>query len=234
MQVRFDHKKEEAQGIISLFFEPLEKYHHIAGQFIEINLQHSEPDKRGIRRWFTLSSAPEDKFLSITTRFAGKNSSSFKRAFTGLDKDTLLSFSPPEGDFTLPEDKGTKLIFVAGGIGITPVHSMVKHLLNIQEQRDVRIIYGVNTLDDAIFTKVFDTYQADVELVVANPTKSWQGATGFITTDMIVAATKTSDNYLIYLSGPEPMIEKLNDELQAAGVSRKCIKTDFFPGYINV
>ena len=234
MQVRFDHKTEVAPGIVSLFFEPLEKFEHVAGQFIEVNLQHGRPDQRGIRRWFTLSSAPEESLLSITTRYAGKNSSSFKRAFTRLTKDTVLSFSPPEGDFTLPANHHTKLIFVAGGIGITPIHSMVKHLLLTDEQRDVRLIYGVNTLDDAIFMDVFDEYQADVELVVASPDKEWQGATGFIAADTIVAATKSSDDYLIYLSGPEPMIEKLYAELKAAGVSSKRIKTDYFPGYINV
>jgi len=234
MQVRFDHKTEVAPGIVSLFFEPLEPYRHIAGQFVEINLQHAHPDSRGIRRWFTLSSAPEEPLLSITTRYTGKNNSSFKRSFANLHKDTVLSFSPPEGDFTLPRDRHTKLIFVAGGIGVTPIHSMVNHLLLTGEQRDVRLIYGVNTLQDAIFMEVFDEYQADVELVVANPDKDWQGATGFITADTVLAATQSSNDYLVYLSGPEPMIEKLYKELTAAGVSGKRIKTDYFPGYVNV
>jgi ferredoxin-NADP reductase len=234
MQVRFNHKTEIAPGIISLFFEPLEKYSHTAGQFVEINLQHDHPDKRGIRRWFTISSAPDDEFLTITTRFADKNSSSFKRAFTSLKPDTVLSFSPPEGDFCLPTETKTKLIFVAGGIGITPVHSMVKHLLNQRDQRDVRVLYGLNTLEDAIFMQVFDEYQADTELILSDAPKSWEGATGFITADQIIAATKSTDHYQIYLSGPEPMVEKLNDDLRAQGIASKHIKTDFFPGYVNI
>ncbi len=234
MRVRFDHKHEEANGIVSLYFEPLEPYQHIAGQFIEINLRHSKPDSRGIRRWFTLSSAPEDKLLSITTRFAGKNSSSFKRAFTALQPGTELSFSPPEGDFCLPSDASTKLVFVAGGIGITPVHSMVKHLLKTKEQRDVRLIYGVNTLDDVLFMNVFDTYQADVELVVSDPPENWEGANGHVTAEQIISATRNTDSYLVYLSGPEPMVEKLDADLKSAGITSKYIKTDFFPGYNNI
>ncbi len=234
MRVRFDHKQEEANGIVSLYFEPLERYQHLAGQFVEINLRHDSPDSRGIRRWFTLSSAPEDELLCITTRFAGKNSSSFKRAFTTLKPGAELSFSPPEGDFCLPDDSATKLIFVAGGIGITPVHSMVKHLLNTKEQRDVRLIYGVNTLDDALFMSVFDTYQADVELIVTNPPKNWEGASGHVTAEHIISAAHNTDNFLIYLSGPEPMVEKLEAELKSAGIASKRIKTDFFPGYSNI
>ncbi len=234
MRVRFDHKHEEANGIVSLYFEPLEHYQHLAGQFIEINLQHDKPDSRGIRRWFTLSSAPEDALLSITTRFAGKNSSSFKRTFTTLKPGAELSFSPPEGDFCLPDDSATKLIFVAGGIGITPVNSMVKHLLNTKEQRDVRLIYGVNTLDEVLFMNVFDSYQADVELVVTNPPDNWEGASGHVTAEQIISATQHTDNFLIYLSGPEPMIEKLDADLKSAGIASKHIKTDFFPGYINI
>lgn len=234
MQVRFDHKKEEAPGIVSLFFEPLEKYEHIAGQFIEINLQHDKVDSRGIRRWFTLSSAPEEPFLSITTRYDGKNNSSFKRKFLNIKPGTVLSFSPPEGDFTLPTDPRTKLIYVAGGIGITPVHSMVNHLNFTNEHRDVRILYGVNTMKDAVFMDVFDDYQADVELIVSNPPKDWQGATGFITAEQITAATKSTDDYLIYLTGPEPMVEKLDKELKQLGIAGKHIKTDFFPGYNHI
>lgn len=234
MHVRFDHKHEEANGIISLYFEPLERYEHQAGQFVEINLRHDKPDSRGIRRWFTLSSAPEDEMLRITTRFAGKNSSSFKRAFTTLKPGSELSFSPPEGDFCLPTDADTKLIYVAGGIGITPVHSMVKHLLNVKQQRDVRLIYGVNALDDALFMDVFDTYQADVELVLTNPPANWEGASGHVSAEQIISATHNTDNFLIYLSGPEPMVESLDKELKAAGVPKKHIKTDFFPGYNTI
>lgn len=234
MYVRFSHKESITPDIVSLFFEPLEPFNYTAGQFIELNLKHDKPDSRGIRRWFTLASAPEDEYLQITTRYAGKNSSSFKKAFVNLSAGTQLSFSPPEGDFTLPKNPDTKLIFVAGGIGITPIHSMVKHLLITEQQRDVRIIHGINNLDESLFSDVFDAYQADVELVISKSSSKWQGATGYITAEQILAATTSQSNYLVYLSGPEPMIEKLNADLLSAGVPSKRIKTDFFPGYQTI
>lgn len=234
MQVRFDHKSEIAPGIFSLYFEPLEPHKHTAGQFVEINLRHDNPDSRGIRRWFTLSSAPEDTLMSITTRFAGKNSSSFKRAFLSLAPDTVLSFSPPEGDFVLPRDSQIKLIFAVGGIGVTPAHSMIAHLLATDEQRDVQILYGVNSRSDAIFLDTFDNYGADVELVLSNPPKNWGGASGQITAQGVIDVIPANKPYCVYLSGPEPMVEKLDRDLRSHGVPRKCIKTDFFPGYKTI
>lgn len=234
MHVTIDHRKEEAPGIITTYFKPEKSVSYTAGQFIEFNLKHNNPDERGVRRWFTLSSAPEDDFLTITTRYAGKNSSSFKRALMNMPEGSGVTFSPPEGDFTLPKDEDTKLIFVAGGIGITPMHSMVSHLLQSGEARDIRLLYGVNTLEDAVFMETFDDYHVDVELVVTKPAPSWNGATGRITAEQIITAAKDSDNYLIYLSGPEPMVETLDKDLKAKGVDKKHIKTDFFPGYNHI
>jgi ferredoxin-NADP reductase len=234
MLVTFDHHEEIAPGIFSFYFVPEEQPRHIAGQFIEFNLKHDNPDSRGIRRWFTISSAPEDKYLTITTRFFDKNSSTFKKALMKTKPGTLISFSPLEGDFVLPKDPETHLVFVAGGIGITPIHSMVDHLRRTEQKRDVTLLYGVNTVSDAIFADVFENYDMKTTLLVSKPDKGWQGASGNVNADAIIENLPKEKPYLIYLSGPEPMVETLDKDLRYKGISNKNIKTDFFPGYNTI
>lgn len=234
MRVTLDHHEEIAPGILTFYFKPQEKPHYTAGQFIEFNFKHDNPDERGTKRWFTLSSAPEEKLLTITTRFAGKNSSSFKRALVQLQPGTPLTFSPPEGDFTLPSDSTTDIFFVAGGIGITPLHSMVSHLLQTGDKYNVHLLYGVNTSKDAVFLDTFEDYGADVRVIVSKPPKDWQGESGQIDADKIIQAVGDRKNYMIYLSGPEPMVETFDKDLKAKGISNKRIKTDFFPGYNHI
>ena len=58
MQVTFEHSRAEAETIRTFYFRPVTPVQYTAGQFIELTLPHERPDKRGMKRWFTLSSAP--------------------------------------------------------------------------------------------------------------------------------------------------------------------------------
>ena len=74
-------KKEEISlGIYSFTFQNSENLRWEAGQFLQIVLPHKNPDDRGIKRFFTISSAPYEKVVMITTRIDVKNSSTFKKA----------------------------------------------------------------------------------------------------------------------------------------------------------
>lgn len=61
MQVVFDHSKDEAANITTFFFRPEKPVQYTAGQFIELTIPHENPDDRGQKRWFTLSSSPTDE-----------------------------------------------------------------------------------------------------------------------------------------------------------------------------
>src|ERR1700722_16878985 len=143
MQVFFDHSAPEADNIKTFYFRPEKPVHYTAGQFIELTIPHKNPDKRGIKHWFTLSSPPTDELLSITTKFAGDQSSSFKKALFKLKPGTELRMADPMGDFVLPKLIQTPLIFVAGGIGITPFHSMLSWLAATGEVRPIKLLYAV-------------------------------------------------------------------------------------------
>ncbi|MDQ3158729.1 MAG: FAD-dependent oxidoreductase [bacterium] len=221
MKAVFLDKKKVGSDIWTFRFDVNEVPKFRAGQFTHLQLLHSNPDERGEKRWFTLSSSPTEDYLSITTRLVDKRSS-FKQAFSDLKPGNKMSFDEPEGDFVLPDDKSKKLVLIAGGIGVTPYRSQAKYMIDTGEKRSIELIYAARSEDDIAFKELIE--EAGFKLIP------------FIsknlpdTEKLLSLAGDTSDK-VIYISGPEQFVEKLNHDLLSKGVNKNQIKTDFFPGY---
>jgi len=232
MRATLDHTQDETDTIRTFYFRSAKPLRYTAGQFIELTIAHSQPDDRGIKRWFTLSSSPTQKLLTITTKYAGDDqTSTFKKALFGLKTGDGVDISEPMGDFVLPRDSSVPLIFVAGGIGITPMHSMLQWLADSGEKRRLRFMYGVQTEGEIIFQETLAKADQHTTIVVSQPSDAWGGERGRLTAEMILGVETPSADTLVYLSGPEGMIEALRRDLQQHGVKPRQIVTDLFPGY---
>lgn len=207
--------------------------HYTAGQFIELRLEHLHADQRGQKRWFTLSSSPTDPLLSITTKFAEDNGSSFKKALRALKPGDELTMSEPMGDFVLPKLLQTPLIFVAAGIGITPFHSILSWLSGTNEKRPISLLYAVNNEDEIIFQETFVKAHQHAIIVVKNPSEAWGGERGPLTPELIMGIGQPSEDSLIYLSGPEPLVEELSKGLMHLGLPKRQLVLDAFPNYLR-
>lgn len=235
MKAVFDHADKLAEHISTFWFKPERPMQYTAGQFTELTLKHAHPDDRGVKRWFTLSSAPGGELVSITTKYAGDDkSSSFKKALFALEPDTEVTLADAMGDFVLPKLTQTPLIFVAGGIGLTPFHSIFEWLINTGETRNIRFLYAVSSEDDIVWQDVFDKAGIKATIVVGQPSESWGGLRGQLDAETILGLEKPTDDTLIYLSGPEPMVEALEAQLEAKGIDKRQLVGDFFPGYPTI
>ena len=231
MNALFDHADDITNDIRTFWFKPEHQLRYTAGQYTELTLEHPNPDDRGQKRWFTLSSPPGGDLVSITTRRAHDQSSSFKKALWGMQPGHQVDLAEAMGDFVLPKLIQTPLIFVAGGIGITPFHSIAEWLKDVREKRPIRLLHAVRTEDDIIFQEIFAAAGIDETVVVSEPTASWGGVRGRLDAATILGLEKPTDDTLIYLSGPEPMLEALEKDLLEQGVDQRQLVTDFFPGY---
>lgn len=231
MQMIFDHSQNETDTIRTFFFKKPENFEYTAGQYIQISLPHENADDRGHKRWFTLSSSPTDDLLSITTRFNNERSSTFKQTLFSLAPGTEISFTGPLGDFVLPKHVQTPLVFVAGGIGITPFHSMMEWLATTGENRPIQFLYAVRNEDDIIFQDTFAKAGVHATIVVDDPSPSWGGERGRLSAELILGLEKPADNTLVYVSGPEPLVEMLEADLKKAGLKPEQLVLDFFPNY---
>lgn len=220
-----------------IFTSPYE-FNFNPGQYLEWTLKHPRPDRRGNRRYFTISSAPGGKEIVIGLKFY-QDPSSFKKTLLSMKPGNTIMASQLAGDFVLPRNKEQKLAFIAGGIGITPFHSMIVDLLNRSERRPIVLFNCSRTNEDFAYTNDFDTAELELGIktiyVIAEeksvPT-NWKGEKGFLTKDMIIRHAPDYLDRIFYLSGPHSMVVAFENTLQQMGVSRKHIKTDFFPGLV--
>jgi ferredoxin-NADP reductase len=230
LKVVLDHVKQEAENISTFFFKPERPVHFTAGQFAEWTIKHPHPDERGIKHWFTISSSPTEELVSLTTKFAVDKSSTFKQRLFNLQPGDEILMSDAMGDFVFPKLVQTPLVFVAGGIGLTPFHSMFEWLAATNEQRDIRFIYGVRNEDEIIFQETFDKAGIKPTIVVSEPSTAWGGERGRITAELILGLGQSNEDTLIYVSGPEPMVEAIESDMKKAGYGKQFVG-DFFPNY---
>lgn len=227
--------REEAEDTRSFIFRKPQGFDFQPGQFMVWALPHKHTDDRGNRRWLTLSSSPTEEEIMITTRFA-QSSSSFKQALQTLKSGDTMTATGPDGEFTLPEDSGQPLVWVAGGIGITPFRSMAKYLYDIGEKRNITLFYGNRVADDIAFKEELDEWAPTIGLqpvytLTDSAPQDWQYEQGFIDADMIKRHAPEYQEAMFYLSGPQAMVEAFEKMLRKAGVARDQIQTDYFPGY---
>lgn len=220
-------KKEQLSRDCEAFiFKPEKKIEFEAGQFLEWTLSHEHPDSRGIRRFFTIASSPTEDFIMLASKFY-PNPSTFKIALKSMDKGGEIIASDLAGEFTLPEDKRIKLVFIAGGIGITPFRSQVKYMLDKNEKRDIVLLYSNKTAEDIVFRDLFDSAQKNgVRTVYVNNDQM-----GYINEKVIKEKVPDWRQRIFYISGPEPMVEAFEKILAQMGLERKKIRRDYFPGY---
>ncbi|MBI3983980.1 FAD-dependent oxidoreductase [Candidatus Microgenomates bacterium] len=224
MQVKFRQTRPEAAHIQSFIFDKPAGLNYTAGQFITLTVPHPNADDRGSRRWFTASSAPTEDYLSITTKLS-QPGSSFKQALRQLSPGTPVEMFEPKGDFILPDDPSQPIVLVAGGIGVTPYRSMIKYLADTKQSRPIKLLYAVADANQIAFRSLFDTQAwLATNYLVAQP----------LDLKAIQSVSGRWQNQLIYLSGPESMVENLKDQLLAANLPENQLKTDFFPGYPSI
>ncbi len=228
-----------ANNTYDFVFENSRSFSFKPGQYMEWTLEHRDPDSRGNRRYFTIASSPTEPDVRIGVRFYPEPSS-FKNRMASLAKGEKLVAAQCAGDFVLPKDKEQRIVFIAGGIGVTPFRSMIKYLLDKNEKRPIIMLYSNKTVDDIAYRDVFDGAEAALGIktvyAVTDPDdgasqKDWPITRGFIDANMI---KREVPDYLLrtfYISGPHSMINAFETVLRQMGVARSQIKTDFFPGF---
>ncbi len=235
LKLRFLERKQLSSKIYDFAFLPDQKLFFKPGQYLEWTLPHDKPDTRGNRRFFTIASSPTEKEIHLSTKIDQDKGSTFKKKLFNIkEKDQFIS-SHLAGDFVLPKNTAEKLVFIAGGIGVTPYRSMIKYLADKHEKRNIHLFYQAVTEKDFAYQDLFEKVKNEIGLkttyIVSEPNKDWQGETGRITPEMIRRIIPDFSERTFYLSGPDAMVENYESMLGKMGIEKKKIITDYFPGY---
>ncbi len=229
-------KKKIGTGIYNFIFRPDKKIKFKPGQYFEWTLGQKHTDNRGNRRYFTIASSPTENEVMLGIKFY-ENPSSFKTELLSMNIGDTLMASQLAGDFVLPKDPNVKLVFIAGGIGVTPFRSMLKWMVDKDEKRSVTLIYSNSNKEEISYADVFEQAKKKLGLKtiftltnLSNISANWTGEKGPINANMIARKIPNFKECTFYISGSHPLINACKENLKILGVSKSKIKTDFFPG----
>ena len=214
-------------------FTPNKPIHFTAGQYIEVQLDHKKTDFRGNRKSFSLTSVPGKEEVSLGIKFY-EPSSSFKTALKALPLGATIPATGYWGDFVLPKDSTTPILYVAGGIGITPFISHLKTTHKLKDIRNIVLIYAVNNPEEIAYKKLLIDSGIKVVIVtkdsIKDLPKGWkQIKAARITEEIVANAVPDVVSRYAYVSGPTPFVQAVKYALRSLKAKR--IKTDYFVGY---
>ncbi len=221
-----------APNTYEFIFLPNRRLSFSSGQYLEWTLAHDNYDNRGVRRYFTIASAPTDRMIRLGAKFYAP-ASTFKKTLMSLKRGSTLVASQLSGDFVMPRNKRRKLVFIAGGIGITPFASMIRNLIDKNESRDIVLLYANRTAADIAYHDILNKASAHGVRTVYAFADEPEASEGIAVINVEVIRTKIPDflERTFYISGPHGMVAGIAQTLHSAGVPASRIKADYFPGF---
>jgi ferredoxin-NADP reductase len=212
------------------------EYTFEAGQWFTITI----PSPSGpLDHHFSHADSPTESHIELTTRLTG---SVFKTALDSLPMGAHVEIEGPYGAFVFGYDK-PRIAFLTGGIGVTPVRSMLRYLADTGgagriEGQELVVLYGSMTEDSIVYKDEFDEFERlipglRVIHVITNPSERWKGYGGFITADIIRAELPYPLDWTYYVVGPPAMITAMDKVLGRLEVPREQIVVESFAGYTS-
>ncbi len=202
----------------------------IAGQFAWIKLKdspfniHENP--------FSISSAPSDL---PTIRFTIKEMGDSTNNIGNVKNGDTVFLDGPHGHFVVSDRNYDGILMIAGGIGISPMISIIRDHQSKADKRPLKLIYGNRTEEQIAFKDELkgasQSLSLETDYVLSEPTKNWLGSTGYIDKDIIVkhlAEIESKENWLFLLCGPPIMLENAIKILKANEIPRNRIEYEKF------
>ena len=224
-------RKEVAKETHVFTFEKPLGFHFIPGQYGGFTINDAEG--KPITRRFSLLNPPDDTVIAIATRM---QDTPFKRALKELPLGTEVKFAGPTGNFVLDNNINQPMVMIAGGIGITPFYSMLKHAIKESPSREFYLFYGNQTqLDSAFLDEIFTwqtkLFQFKFIPTLAQPDQTWKGEAGFITHTMLKKYIPDLKQPVYYVCGSPAMVNALREILIELEIDEEKIYIEDFPGY---
>jgi ferredoxin-NADP reductase len=218
-----------------LFSRPPE-YTFTAGQWFTLTI----PSEGGpLDHHFSHADSPTESSVELTTRLTG---SDFKNTLDALPLGSEVNIEGPYGRFFF-DYEAPRIAFLTGGIGITPIRSILRYLNDTGGEgrlagQELVMFYGSMTEDGIVYKDELEGFQQTVAglrivHVITNPTEAWRGHSGFITADTVRAELPDPAPWKYYVVGPPPMIKAMDAVLTKLGIPTEQQVVESFAGYAS-
>lgn len=233
-KVKLIRKEVVAQGTMAFHFAKPPGFEFRAGQFAEFALiDPPQTDDEGNNRAFSLVHAPFEPDLVAATRM---RDTAFKRVLKDLPIGAELRLDGPYGDFTLHKTATTPAVFIIGGIGVTPVRSMIAQASHDKTGHTITLLHASRTPADLPLQADFAQLAKDnpdftYVMFVDEAGGDWRGERGHVTAEMVKRYVPDLTRPIYYLSGPQGMVKAMRNLLVDLKVNEDNIRTEEFAGY---
>ena len=230
-------RQQIAADTMAFWFEPDDGYFEFrAGQHIDVVFA---PPRQGSGndnfRTFSLASSPqENKSMMIAMRM---RKTAFKGALQCAALGTKFVVSRPRGSFTLHKDATRPAVFLAGGIGIAPIRSILQDAAQERLEHKLYLFYSNRDADDAAFLEELENLRGQnhnfvfIPTVTGHRTLAWPYEKGHIHFEMLKRYLPTLKGPVYYIAGPSGMVTAMTRLLNSSGVSEDDMKTEEFGDY---
>ena len=235
--VKLNGREQVAEGTMAFHFEKPAGFDFRAGQAADITLINPpETDAEGNIRTFSIVSAPFENQLMFATRM---RDSAFKRVLNSMLLSTGVKISDASGSLTLHKNSAKAGVFLAGGIGITPFHSILREAAHDKLPHHLYLFYSNRRPEDAAFLDELEGMQklnpnfrfVPTMTEMEKSKRKWAGKTGFIDSKMLIGTLPSLQGPIYYIAGPPAMVAAMRQMLISAGADEDDIRTEEFAGY---
>jgi len=236
-KVKLKSRTEIAAGTMLFRLEKPEGFTYKAGQFADYTLINpAETDTEGDTRGFSLASAPYENDLMFATRM---RDTAFKRDLKAMEPGTELTLDAPYGSLALHNNVNIPAVFLTGGIGITPVRSILLQAVYDKSPHRILVFDSNRRPEDAAFLgELMEPRKQNPDYTfvgtmteMEKSSRDWHGETGVITKAMLQKYVGDLTIPIYYIAGPPTMVTAMRKTLSEAGVNDDNIRTEEFSGY---
>ena len=233
IEAKLIERIKRTESIESFRFSTAEKLPFSAGQFMRVIFNRDNLEDKELNKYLSLSCSPNKSYVEVTKRLSD---SRFSAALKALTPGDSVFLNGPLGNCTLREDY-KKIAFLIGGIGITPVVSILEYIFENKLDIDSEILYSNKNENDIAFKNELDTWSKINKAIkicyLVSETKPKDGATifGRIDKGSILERITQLKERLIFIFGPPKMVEAMKALVLELGVKPENLKTESFIGY---
>jgi ferredoxin-NADP reductase len=206
-------------------------FRHLPGQFVTFTVR---PIDAPVKRSYTIASPPTRRdYLEVTVKREERGTvSSFLH---GVHEGDTLQVTGPSGNFTFMGEGANSIVLISGGVGVTPMMSVLRHLTDRSWSGDIFFVYGCRSDRDVIYRQELEYLQLrypNLKLVIVadEAGTDWPHARGRITAELLAAAIPHIQTRRIHLCGPPAMMTALRATLAELNVPAEQVKTEVFIG----
>jgi ferredoxin-NADP reductase len=216
--------------------DPAERFEFKAGQTCDVIIPHPAcTDDLGGTRTFSIASAPGVAPLLFATRLTD---SAFKRTLAEAPLGSALELDGPYGSFTLHHNAARPAIFLAGGIGITPFHSMIADATRRKLPHRITLLYSNTSASSSPFLDDLETWAREnpnfhlaATITKGVPGEPWSFETGRIDAAFVKAHVDEPAAAVFYIAGPAGFVGAMGRVATEIGADPDSVRSEEFPGY---